>query len=50
MKMDDVVSKFKSCCRYFVNQILEANQDKAISMVLNLEKVNNAGSFVNLPG
>jgi 2-methylcitrate dehydratase PrpD len=48
MSFDDVASKFKHCCEYSIRPISSGNQDKVISMVKELEQVDDAGEIVHL--
>lgn len=50
ISVEDLVAKFKDCMRYAVNPIPIENQEKVISMVLNLEEVEDISEVIALLG
>ena len=48
MSFGDIAAKFRNCCQYSVKPIPEANQDKVMQMVKELEKVRDVSQVIHL--
>jgi 2-methylcitrate dehydratase PrpD len=48
MNFEDIAQKFRHCCQYSVKPITLSNQDKVITMIKDLEIVNNISRIIDL--
>ena len=48
MSLEDLIDKFKDCVSYSAKPVDEANVNRAIDLLLNLEKVDDVRQIIQL--